>query len=292
MKQNIIQDFRRSSSFSDSEVKLFQQLAKSTLKYSTGIFVDETHGTTSNVEYISIRGVKERCEISDLLIVTVDPSSQYARATFWQAKKETKPQWIKNVGSQNISDGCFDFKCQFNQWELLSCRPDIAGVGAFSPPKTLLSSSHSPSIGSYGVFYESGSNLEVNYSVAEFITCTSLPKVNSRVTKAQPRMAINNKYAKYSIGFEEKIVCKNLDSFIEALLNFEIGVVLNKSKQEDIWLLKYVKAQVKASKNVIYGNDDISIDQLLPDIPDNEFQEYDDSYASGGISILIVSARP
>ncbi|TOH89283.1 hypothetical protein CGI70_23970 [Vibrio parahaemolyticus] len=105
-------------------------------------------------------------------------------------------------------------------------------------------------------------------------------------------MAINNKYAKYSIGFEEKIVCKNLDSFIEALLNFEIGVVLNKNKQEDIWLLKYVKAQVKASKNVIYGNDDITIDQLLPDIPDNEFQEYDDSYASGGISILIVSARP
>lgn len=292
MKNSIIQDFRHNAKFSDSEVKLFQQLAKSTLKYATGIFVDETHGTTSNVEYISIRGVKERCEISDLLIITVDPSTQYTRATFWQAKKETKPQWLKNVGSQNISDGCFDFKCQFNQWELLSYRPAIAGVGAFSPPKTLLSSSYSPSIGSYGVFYENGSNLEVNYSVAEFITCTSLPKVNSRVTKAQPRMAINNKYEKYSIGFEEKVVCSNIDSFMEALLNFEIGVVLNKNKQEDIWLLKYVKAQVKASKNVIYGNDDITIDQLLPDIPENDSQEYDDSYASGGVSILIVSTRP
>lgn len=292
MKNNIIQHFRHNAKFSDSEVKLFQQLAKSTLQYATGIFVDETHGTTSNVEYISIRGVKERCEISDLLIITVDPSTQYTRATFWQAKKETKPQWLKNVGSQNISDGCFDFKCQFNQWELLSYRPAIAGVGAFSPPKTLLNSSYSPSIGSYGVFYENGSNLEVNYSVAEFVTCTSLPKVNSRVTKAQPRMAINNKYEKYSIGYKEKVVCSNIDSFMGALLNFEIGVVLNKNKQEDIWLLKYVKAQVKASKNVIYGNDDITIDQLLPDIPENESQEYDDSYASGGVSILIVSTRP
>lgn len=287
LKKSIIQDFRQSSNFSDSEVKLFQQLAKSTLKYANGIFVDETHGTTSNVEYISIRGVQERCEISDLLIVTVEPNTRLARATFWQAKKETKPQWIKNVGSPNISDGCFDFKCQFNQWELLSYRPSIAGVGSFSPPKTLLSSSYSPSIGSYGVFYENGSVLEVNYSVAEFITSTSLPKVNSRVTKAQPRMAINNKYTKYSIGYGEKIVCPDIDSFIDALLNCEIGVVLDTKKQEDAWLVNYIKAQVKTSKNIIYGNDDATIDQLLPDIPEN-----DDSFASGGISILIVSARP
>lgn len=291
LKSKIVQHFRQNSKISDSEVTLFRQLAKSTLQFTSGIFVDETHGTTSNVEYTSIRGVKERCEISDLLIVTVEPSSKLVRATFWQAKKEIKSQWVKNVGSQNVSDGCFDFKCQFNQWELLSYRHPIAGVGSFTPPKSLLSSSYTPSIGSYGVFYENGSDLEVNYSIAEFITSTSLPKVNSRATKAQPRMAINTKYSKYRVGIEEKIVCPNIDSFVEALLNCEIGAILSPQKIEEAWLINYIKQQVKSSKNVTYGNDDTVIDQLLPATMDNDLQEDSDSFTSGGISILIVSAR-
>lgn len=285
MQNKIIQDFTSNTKTTDTEVELFQQLAKSILKFSNGIFVDETHGTTSNVEYTSIRGVIERCEISDLLILTIDKNRSINRATFWQAKKEVKPQWVNNAGKKNITDGCFDFKCQFNQWELLSYRPHLSGVGKFSPPHKLLSSFDSASIGSYGVFHQKNNKIEVNYSIAEFISSSSLPNVNGKKTKAHPRMAINEKMSKYVYGNGERIVCTNLYDFIISLLIGAIGAPLNLEIHEHLWLMSYVKQQAKSSKNVIYGNNTNSLEELLPDI---SFDDNVNSYASGKFSILVI----
>lgn len=287
MVSQIVNEFRRNANFSSGEVSLFQELARSIVKYKNGIFVDETHGNTCKVEYSSIRGVKERCEISDLLIVAVNKQRDETRATFWQAKREEKPQWIKNSGSQLLGEGCFDFKCQFNQWELLNYRHDIAGLGHFSPPQRLLSSFLSPSITSYGVFYESNGLVDLNYSVAELVASSSLPKVNGKTTKASPRMSINGKMAKYLFGSRERVVCNEINDFISALLAGSIGAEINLLETSHRWLVKYIRSQVYTAKNEIYGNDREAINDLLPEPPDSDSKDQDD-YSSGGFSILVV----
>lgn len=106
----IANHFAINSSINDGEVKLFRQLAISICKYSSSVFIDETHGKVSNVKYKSIKKNQKPCEISDLLIVVYCHRRNEFRATFWQAKKETKSKW-----NQKSKASDFDFKGQFNQ---------------------------------------------------------------------------------------------------------------------------------------------------------------------------------
>lgn len=275
MIPTIVADFRSKQFFSKSgEVDLFRNLAISIADHSHSIFINETHGAkVCNVNFTSATGKTEVCEIADLLIISSTPRGQL-RATFWQAKKQATSKWL----SATTGNDQFDFKGQFNQWDLLSRRPKISGVGGFHPPATLLASFDSASIGSFGVFYQQGSLIEVNHSVAEFVACHN-------PTVKHPTMVINGYLTKYYYSEGEVIARPTLTLFLEALFAHQVGAPLNATVSEHRWLVSYVRS--KAAK-VFGGNVDLrGLNLFLSDTPPTDL---DLNGFSDGLSVLIVNS--
>lgn len=266
----IATDFRLNANIAkDSEVDLFRKLAKSIVKNSRSVFVEETHGATKyNVSFALTTGASTRCEIADLLIVSRSKSAPFLRATFWQAKKQKSSRWV-SLGS---SDQHIDFKGQFNQWDLLSRRPSVSGIAPFHPPPDLLSSFDSASIGSFGVFYERASEIEVMHSIAEFVACGS-PKAK------HPILVANAFLERYSYMYCEAAVRPTLQHFLQALFSHQIGAPLLPSESAHQWLVGYVKSKVLASGQ---------------DLPSDFFLGYetqdplDGNTTGDGISVLLV----
>lgn len=276
MTNTIASDFRKSVSFSkDDEVTLFRALAAAIVKNSASTFIDETHGgNVCNVSFTSITGKTEICEIADLLIISEHSSKNGTlRATFWQAKKQAVSKWLNvtSIGSQ------LDFKGQFNQWDLLSRRPDVSGVSAFHPPTDVLSSFGSPSIGSFGIFYEKGTVTEVAHSIAEFIGC---PNPGAK----HPTMSVNGYFDKYSVGHSEAIVKQDLNSFLTALLAFEIGAILDSSNASHRWMVQWVRSKISS------GSPTTSLRSLDAFLEFDGPLPNDGPQSSGGPSILFVAA--
>lgn len=239
----IIRSFRSVANFSnDGEVALFRHLANAIVQHSSGIFIDETHGNVAKVEYTSKINGTEKCEISDLLLVMRHASTGRYRATFWQTKKEKHPRW-----KVDITDANFDFEAQFNQWELLAQRPIISGISHFNPPSDLLANATSPSIGSFGVFFERNGEIEVNYSVAEMVSTTGITK--------HPRMAINGLLKGYYYAHQESIVRPDIESFLESINDFTIGSLLNPTSKSDQWLAGYINGKCSANSNQDFVDD-------------------------------------
>lgn len=271
----IINDFRRATTFStNDEVALFRELAIAIVKHSKSTFIDETHGgNVCNVTFHDVLGAPTTCEIADLLILSGSHKSGL-RATFWQAKKQATSKWV----SATLCDTQLDFRGQLNQWDLLSRRPAISGVGTFHPPKDLLSSFASPSIGSFGIFYERTRTIEVAHSVAEFIACPSpVPK--------HPTLSINGNLEKYSFYGHEVIAKMSLMPFLDALLHFRIGAQLDPSHISHQWLVRYVRSRVpqKTAPSAVLS----LLDNFLGSgINDNDRK---DGPSSDGLSVLIVA---
>ncbi|OBU39636.1 hypothetical protein CTM76_08455 [Photobacterium phosphoreum] len=277
MINKLVKAIRASCNFSiDGEVELFRKTAIELTNLLPAIFIDETHGgNVCNVEFNSIKNTIETCEISDLLIVVVDNKRKCARATFWQAKQEKRSKWVSQYAGN--TDGSFDFKAQFNQWELLSYRPEVRPTPNFSPPKDILASPFSPSIGSFGVFYEKNNLLELNYSVAEMVSSTSFNPSSSRFT-------INEKLSQYSAWENEVLVRKDLESFLTALINFQIGSLIIPQHSSHQWLISYVQTQMSSLKNIRYSNSAFNPNlTLFKDVPRVDIND-----SNGGLSILVV----
>lgn len=276
MIPTIVADFRAKQSFQKAgEVDLFRSLATSIAKHSHSIFINETHGAkVCNVSFASVTGKTETCEIADLLIISSTPQGQL-RATFWQAKKQVASKWL----SATTGNEQFDFKGQFNQWELLSRRPTISGVGGFHPPPTLLASFDSASIGSFGVFYQRGSLLEVNHSIAEFVACHN-------PTVKHPTMTINGYAAKYYYSAGEAITRPTLMSFLDALFANQVGARLNETKSDHRWLVSYARS--KAAKAFGNNGDFRVLDRFLNNTPPIDLDMND---PSDGLSVLIVNGE-
>jgi len=261
----IINTFQSSARFpADDEVVLFRKLASAIEQHSRATFIDETHGKVAQVEFQSSINGKDQCEISDLLIVTKHVRSKYIRATFWQAKREQFPRWPGPRGTNN-----FDFEAQFNQWELLSQRPSIKGLGKFAPHHDVLKEATSPSIGSFGVFYESNGSTEVNYSVAEMVTSSGISK--------HSRMVINERLSQYYAWGREVLVRNDLQSFLASLAFFEIGSLIDLNKASGKWLARYIQGKCIA-KGI---NDFINIGDI-PDIPGD---------GGDGVSVLLINSE-
>jgi hypothetical protein len=273
MINSIVTDFRKSVAFSKAdEVALFRALAASIVKHSSSTFVDETHGgNVCNVSFTSATGKTETCEIADLLIVSSEPSHSNLRATFWQAKKQAVSKWL-NVTS---SGSQLDFKGQFNQWDLLSRRPAVSGVASFMPPPDLLSSFHSSSIGSFGVFYEKNSATEVAHSIAEFLACPS-------PAAKHPTLSINGYLDKYYFSQAEAITRSDLPTFLSALFAFRVGALLDPLHMSHRWLVSWVrsKAVANAAPDALRSLNNFLGDEMPAD--------NGDSNISSGLSILIV----
>ena len=268
----VIKDFRNRSTFSsDGEVQLFRHLALSIVANANGLFIDETHGRVAQVEFTSPINGLEHCEISDLLIVVKHTNRKLYRATFWQAKKERHPRWPIMGGAGN-----FDFEAQFNQWELLSQRPRIKGMTTFRPPIDLLSGASSPSIGSFGVFFEHNDKIEVNYSVAEVVS-------SSGVTK-HPRMVINGYLAKHWAWNQEMLVRNDLRSFLESIDDFAVGAIIDPASTSGRWLAGYIAGKCVAN------NHDSFIDENDFDGPP-DYVEVGPNREGDGISVLMIETE-
>lgn len=275
MTPTIATSFRTSVNFTkDGEVSLFRALAHSITKHSSSAFIDETHGGgVCNVSFNSVVGKPETCEIADLLIISVSAKNSL-RATFWQAKKQGKSKWI----SSSTGNEQFDFEGQFNQWDLLSRRPPVAGVASFHPPSDLLSSFSSAAIGSFGVFYQRGSLVQVSHSTAEFVACHN-------PTVKHPRMGINGYLTRYRCAESEVLVRTTLETFLDSLLAWEVGAILDRAHHAHRWLIEYAKR--KSASAQVPSEILRALDGFKGDFPpeDNVLVQPGD-----GLSILFVRA--
>jgi hypothetical protein len=275
MSPTIATSFRTSVDFSkDGEVPLFRALAVSIAKHSSSIFIDETHGgSVCNVKFQSVVGKPETCEIADLLILSISSTNDF-RATFWQAKKQGKSKWL----SSTVENEQFDFDGQFNQWDLLSRRPTVNGVASFHPPSDLLSSFSSAAIGSFGVFYQRDSLVQVSHATAEFVACHN-------PTVKHPKMCINGYLTKYRCSETEILTRTTLESFLDSLLAWEVGAILDRTQPAHQWLIQYVRRKsggMQVPSEVLRA-----LDNFKGDIPpdDNALMQPGD-----GLSVLIVRA--
>lgn len=276
MRDRIISMFRSISTFaSDGEVALFRALAKAIDQHSPATFIDETHGANvCNVGFTSVVGQLETCEIADLLIISY-ASPARIRATFWQAKKESRPLWLSGRSGEEQ----LDFKGQFNQWDLLSRRPQVSGVGRFQPPQDLLSSFESASIGSFGVFHQRQGASEVSHSVAQFLTCPNPRTVH-------PKMAINGYLAPYTLGHGEVICRMTLKPFLGSLFGFQVGALLTPAAPAHRWLIQYALSKLTALNSA--SSHSPIFRQFLNGAPHQEAM----ADASGdGLSVLIVPTQ-
>ena len=265
--------FRADAKFSsDGEVELFRKLAKAIEYSSSSIFVEETHGAVKyNVEFNLTTGIKTRCEIADLLIISRSDSAPFYRATFWQAKKQAKSKWV----ALGTPDRHVDFKGQFNQWDLLSRRPAIIGVPPFIPPGDLLTSFSSGSIGSFGVFYERASQIELVHSVANFISCSNPRARNSM-------MVANGQLEQYFYNGSEVLVRTELQTFLDALLNHQVGAPLDLEIPTHKWLMGYARSKVSANRGQVFNAFFDAIGDIgIMDVPQS----------NDGLSVLLVDTR-
>lgn len=265
--------FRADAKFSnDGEVELFRKLAKAIEHGSSSIFVEETHGAVKyNVEFNLATGVKARCEIADLLIISRSDSAPLYRATFWQAKKQAKSKWV----ALGTPERHVDFKGQFNQWDLLSRRPAIIGVPPFIPPGDLLTSFSSGSIGSFGVFYERPSQIELVHSVAKFISCSN-PRARHSI------MVANAHLEQYFYNGSEVLARTELQSFLDALLNHQVGSPLDLGILTHKWLMVYARSKVLVNRGQVFDDFFDAIgDVEIMDVPQRK----------DGLSVLLVDTR-
>jgi hypothetical protein len=271
--KQIISQFRSATNFSThGEVALFRELASAIQTNTKSVFIDETHGPKKcNVRFVNCLGAQDRCEISDLLIITFLSKDKPLRATFWQAKKEPKSEWASSKSKVRQ----LDFQAQFNQWDLLARRPKISGAEKFSPPKNLLSGATSSSIGSFGTFYERNGVIEVFHSVAEFVCCKN---PNAK----HPMFISNGLLGRYQFSHQEAITRVKLREFLAALLGYQIGSLLLPTSPADVWLAKY--AQSKASQM------GVSIDPDFFSLYDRTSIDDQIDASEDGISVLFVHA--
>jgi hypothetical protein len=155
--------------------------------------------------------IDARCELSDLLIIVFSPSAGAARFTFLQAKSEravppNPPQWA--------------YEANLEQWDLLAQRPDIQPVSkAFTAPKNLLSGALMPSIGSFGLFYQTGSSgYQLLYASADCLAPSIVHAV--RRGRLKPQGA---SFLRPINGFSERTLTWGNYYFARDLYGLKIG---------------------------------------------------------------------
>jgi len=310
----VVENFRNSANCGDDEVRLFRKFAQSIIATpkTKAVYIEETHGAhKANVRYFSqVHKVETRCEIADLLLVVVHP--RYGiKATFLQAKKRNngaKYKWKAPTVCE--SPPMFDFKGQFNQWELLAAQRDIRGVGSFNPPSNLLSGAASCAIGSIGIFYcDKYDNVEIIHSIAKYVSASTK---SGRKVSGQTKMLANLMlrdvyvlpalYAPYAGS--SAIVTTSMHEFVTRLFHGFIGSPVCFSslemdargctsyRENDIWVLDYVDMKLKAAQAI--RQDDSIINNLEGRNIDSRYYhagEIDLPSNSRGMDILVVWSR-
>jgi hypothetical protein len=210
---NAVRYFARTASIHSGEVKLFGVLIDALKKLSgNGISVAEYHGNSHQVVFgVNFNKSKiARCELADLAIVVVGKSE--SRFLLLQCKN------VKGSWAHSKING--RFKLDYSQYYLLSRRPYITGVGLFCPPGTLLRDAILPSIGTYGVFYNDGFQVDMFSVAAGEIAADAGRSVMGSIN-------IQNEFRVHN-GFSENLYSCCMEIFLSNLLNFKIGTPIMK----------------------------------------------------------------
>lgn len=197
------------------EIVLFRHLTESIKMAGGPNRVFEYHGVKSKVEYLSVMyatsGQLLRCELCDLCIISYSKKNSKIRITY-----------LQNKVHQQSSLGT-NFTGNVRQWELLSKRPKVKSLGSVKVSSDMLKDAVLPSVGSFGIFYKSGSGYSMQYSVANLIEPFTLNA--SSANRTLVLKGTNNKIRKIS-ALEELEACNDLKIFGNNLKSLKIGTPL------------------------------------------------------------------
>lgn len=267
-------------SYSGNEIPLFRAMSDSLLSVSTsnGFDVEEYHGSSNQVRYVgdnTTSRLKARCELSDLMIVVFSEQTKEVRVTYLQAKSE-RSKVTPNLYAK--------FNANFEQWHLLSKRPDIVGLGSFNPPIDLLSSAVLPSIGSFAFFYKNQSNeFETFYASADNLYPVSLTK------SMKGKLGLVSKsYLRNLNDHHECIASVNNYYFAYHLFNLTIGspISSNIPEMREIrnWLCMNLKSKVASASSSERGT--ILAEKLIDTLEPDNFSSIDGGFGAKDLIIL------
>ena len=143
-----------------------------------------------------------------------------------------------------------------------------------NPHPDILAKATSPSIGSFGVFYEETGSVELNYSVAELVASSAI--------SSHPRMVINERLSQYQGWCKETLTRACLFDFLSSLFFFKIGSILDLRTPSDRWLFSYVSTKCKDK-----GIPDFMESEGAGDILNESFEHDCDD----GISVLMINSE-
>lgn len=199
--------------YSQNEIPLFRALRSSILGTGNNFHVEEFHGSSHQVIFSgngSYARYSARCELGDLAILVYSSSSRTVRLTYLQAKSERV----------RLSSICgHHFYANLEQWFLLSQRPNISGIGRFSPPMDLLSGAILPSVGTFAFFYKDiFGHFQVYFATADYLSPTRIYLSQYGKVKANGPCHIRK-----VVGYDEcAAACGNI-AFAKALYRMQIG---------------------------------------------------------------------
>lgn len=161
-----------------TEIEQFRAMMRAFGALRPTFYVEEFHGFKRQIYFntgLPWLRRRARCELCDVLIVTYSTVGGFeSRLTLFQAKLSRKSH-STNRKTRLIE--LQEFRGNYEQWRLLSSRPQLLATTVFSPPRDLLSSAIMPSVGTFGVFYKGNSGLvEMFYAAADCLRPLHTPK--------------------------------------------------------------------------------------------------------------------
>ena len=240
--------------------------------------IDIIHGRRNHVGFTytgstisSIRpGTTKTKEMADMMFVVLSKKSSEIRLTYLQNKKGTSST---------------RFKADLLQLFLLKDRPIITSRPlpscAFHDPG-ILQNAILPSVGSYGVFYEDGTDIEMSYFPAGNIS--PLRKAGKSVVRTVQTSKSNFGKIKIVSGFDESQGEETVEDFGDSLTAMKIGTPFSKAKGDTMFsaLISYF-----AEKSSIVGQSFQPQDNNGSDIEG----EQDDWLTGAAVTVIIDSDR-
>lgn len=217
---------RESISSPFTEVEQFRALMRAFASLKPKFYLEEFHGFKRQVYFDTSypwQRSRARCELCDVLLIVYSTTGGFSmRMTLLQAKLSRA---IHNTGLLALAGQVEpqEFKGNFEQWNLLSARPQLIATTVFDPPPDLLSGALLPSVGTFGVFHQLNSGpVDLFYTSADCLLPTTLPPgPDSRIGKLS---TVHGKVALRTIGpWTEVTYCPSALDFARSLYELSIG---------------------------------------------------------------------